>query len=140
MINATEKVGSRIDIPLLEPDFVSFLKNSPVALFNVMLRPLPGDLNSMIMIPAFFENMLIWLLIVFTAIFFRKKIPGEHIPLIIFCLSFVVILFILTGLTTPVIGAIVRYKAPALPFLFALMFLLMDKDKILRYLPKRKSK
>jgi len=140
MINATENVGSRIDIPVLEPTVVSFVKNSPVALFDVFFRPLPGDLHSVIMIPAFFENLLIWVLILITAVFFCIKIPREHIPLILFCLSFVLVLFILTGLTTPVIGAMVRYKAPALPFLFVLLFLLTDKDKILRYLPKRKKK
>lgn len=139
MINASEYVGSRIDIPVLEPGFVSFVTNSPVALFNVMLRPLPGDLSSVIMIPAFFENLLIWLLMVVAGVFFCRKIARDHLPLILFCLSFVLILFILTGLTTPVIGAIVRYKAPALPFLFVLLFILTDKDKILRYLPKRKK-
>ncbi len=32
------------------------------------------------------------------------------------CLSFITILFVLIGLTTPVLGALVRYKVPALPF------------------------
>ncbi len=138
MINNTENVGSRIDIPELSPGFFDFVKNSPVAVFNVMFRPLPGDVNSMIMIPAFLENLLIWL-IIFIAIFFRlKKIPEENIPLILFCISFTAIPFILVGLTTPVIGAIVRYKAPALPFLLAVFLMIIDKDKILRLLKRNK--
>lgn len=138
MINNTENVGSRIDIPELSPGFFDFVKNSPVAVFNVMFRPLPGDVNSVIMIPAFLENLLIWL-IIFIAIFFRlKKIPEENIPLILFCISFTAILFILVGLTTPVIGAIVRYKAPALPFLLAVFMMIIDKDKIVRLLKRTK--
>ena len=40
------------------------------------------------------------------------------------------ILFILIGLTTPVIGAIVRYKIPALPFFLMFVFLTFDMEKI----------
>ena len=140
MINESDNVGSRIDIPVLEPNLISFIKNGPVAIFNVMLRPMPGDLNSMVMIPALFENILIWLIIILAIIFRKREIPAEYIPFIIFSFSYVLFLFVLSGLTTPVIGALVRYKAPALPFLIAVLLILTDKDKILRYLKlKRKE-
>jgi len=138
MINTGGTVGSRIDIPELTPDFMSFVKNSPVAVFNVLFRPLPGDISSVIMIPAFLENLLIWL-IVFFALFFRlKKIPVDYIPLIIFSLSFTIVLFILIGLTTPVIGALVRYKVPAFPFIMAVLLIIIDKNRVLNLFRKRK--
>ena len=37
---------------------------------------------------------------------------------IVFSLIFILTLFTIIGLTTPVIGALVRYKMPALPFFF----------------------
>jgi len=49
-----------------------------------------------------------------------------------FCAGFVLILFILTGIATPVMGAIVRYKVPALPFLLIVFLLIIDKDKLLK--------
>jgi hypothetical protein len=44
-------------------------------------------------------------------------------------------MFILTGLITPVMGAIVRYKVPALPFLMILLVMLIDKEKLIKKIP-----
>lgn len=44
-------------------------------------------------------------------------------------------MFILTGLITPVMGAIVRYKVPALPFLMILLIQLIDKEKMIQKFP-----
>jgi hypothetical protein len=43
----------------------------------------------------------------------------------------VLILFVLIGFTTPVIGSIVRYKTPAMPFLLMVILLLIDTKKLL---------
>jgi hypothetical protein len=48
-------------------------------------------------------------------------------PLVPFCITFVVVLFVLSGIATPVVGALVRYKVPALPFL-VIALLLVVKD------------
>ena len=49
---------------------------------------------------------------------------------VFFALFFVLSLALLIGSVTPVLGAVVRYKAPMLPFLVFALFQLIDFDKI----------
>ncbi|MBQ4230098.1 MAG: hypothetical protein II671_00940 [Salinivirgaceae bacterium] len=66
------------------------------------------------MVLAGVENLLI--LCVLAAGLFYLKPRNLAQPDVWCCLSFITILFVLIGLTTPVLGALVRYKVPALPF------------------------
>ena len=71
---------------------------------------------------AFIENSWLVLLLVgaIIGVIQGKKAPVWAIGMLLF--SFTV--FSLIGMTAPVVGAMVRYKAPVLPFLvFALMYL-----------------
>ena len=61
-------------------------------------------------------------------LFRRKKIDGKIWVYGLF--SFVVLLFVIIGLTVPVSGAMVRYKTPAIPFMLVLFLLLIDQQKI----------
>jgi len=129
--------GSMIDPVPLEPHFLSVLKYSPVAVLNTLFRPFPNDVNSLIMVPVLIENIIIAIAIILTIIFHEKKV--QHVRIIFFCLFFVVVLSIITGLTTPVLGALARYRIPLLPFLFMMLFLLIDFEKIERFLKIKKS-
>jgi hypothetical protein len=51
--------------------------------------------------------------------------------LFLFCFFFIITFYALIGLTTPVMGAIVRYKAPLLPF-FIMIPIIMSGGKISR--------
>jgi hypothetical protein len=123
------KAGSLTDNELLQPSLFDFLVKAPKAFYTVFFRPFIFELSSPLMFPAAIENLCILLLMVIAAFFFKLK--KEHSNIVAFCISFVAITFILTGLTTPVLGAIVRYKVPALPFLFITAFLIMDKSKLM---------
>ncbi|MCX6271270.1 MAG: hypothetical protein NTU44_08655 [Bacteroidetes bacterium] len=79
----------------------------------------------MMVLPAL-ENVLLLIFILLTVYFFRK--PASK-PLFWFMLFFFISVFTLTGLITPVMGAMVRYRTPALPFLFASILMLWDKDR-----------
>lgn len=129
MINEDGNVGSRINIPVLEPDFTSFLFNTPAALTNSFFRPHLFEIHSIIALPAALENLFIIFLMLLTIVFF-KKFPLNTFPWFWFCVSFVLILFTLCGLTTPVLGALVRYRTPALPFLFIVILTFIDINKI----------
>ena len=48
-----------------------------------------------------------------------------------FCACFVILLFTLIGLTTPILGAAVRYKIPAIPFLVIAFLFILDKQKLI---------
>jgi hypothetical protein len=127
-VESMKYVGSKIDIPLLEPTMKSILFNSPGAFFRTLFRPSVFEVTNLMSFMAAFENLIIAVLLVFTAIYYTKKnLKDEWFW---FSLLFVVILFTLSGLTTPVLGALVRYKAPALPFLGITFMYLINFEKV----------
>jgi hypothetical protein len=121
--------GSAIPLADLEPTLGSVLRNAPAALANVTFRPLPGEIRSVFTFMAGMENLLI----IFTAaicLIFARNPRSWAWTYILFCLSFVVLQFIIIGETTPIIGAITRYRCVALPFLLICFLLVLDKNRI----------
>lgn len=135
----SNKVGSYIEVPKLEPTAFSFLKNAPLAFFNTFFRPHIFEAYSPIVMLAAFENLLIFVSLVLSLIFINKK-KITNLPLLYFSIFFVIIMFILCGLVTPVMGALVRYKMPALPFLFIIFLFIIDWEKLKNSLFKMFSK
>ena len=115
----SENAGSIITTEYLQPTFIDVLKHTPGAVVNSFLRPFPWeiDFNFFRLIPMienyFFILCLGWF------IYVNKKSTNLRITL--FCSSFIITLYIIIGLSTPVIGGLVRYKVPALPFLWLLI-------------------
>ncbi|MBL0049366.1 MAG: hypothetical protein IPP32_14870 [Bacteroidetes bacterium] len=126
--------GSKINIPKLAPNIGSILKNIPVALANTFFRPTVFESKNYLSLFASLENLLILALFVIS-IFYFKKPSAQELEVFIFCSSFVFILFSIIGLTTPVLGALVRYKIPALPYLFMLFRMCIDSDKLIKQFP-----
>jgi hypothetical protein len=124
-----EDKGSTIEIERLKPTAGSFIKNIPNALINTFFRPFPTEINSALILLAFLENLFIILTFVLMILYF-KKINSGRLHLILFALMFSLVMFSLVGLSTPNIGAIVRYKIPVLPFLLAAVFGLTDFERI----------
>lgn len=120
--------GSRILIPELQPTLLSFLKNAPLALYTVFLRPFPWEIHSFMMALAALENLLI-IVIILICLLYRQSFKQIQWEYVLFCLSFVINQFLIIGETTPVLGAIARYKVPALPFLLIAFLLMLDKKK-----------
>jgi hypothetical protein len=129
--------GSVTKINTLEPTLTSLITNSPTAFVNTLFRPFLWELNSPMMLLAGIENIIILLFIIICILFIKplSQIPWEYV---LFCLSFVIIQFLIIGSTTPIIGAIVRYKVPALPFLLIAFLLMLDKEKILKTIYRKK--
>ncbi|MGQ0827029.1 MAG: hypothetical protein ACT4ON_01415 [Bacteroidota bacterium] len=125
--------NTTLDLKRLQPSFFSLLMNAPNAFFNVLVQPWIWNSKGVMQLLPALENIFFIGLLLLTLIFFKRKI--ENRSMIIFCLSFVVILYVLIGLTTPAVGAIIRYKVPALPFLFIVLLLLMDRKKIAEKFP-----
>jgi hypothetical protein len=139
MINQSENVGSKINIPVLEPNFISFIKAVPNSVLNTFLRPSIFDIHSVIVIPAVIENLIFIVFFILSFLFFDKQSFNKNIVIVLFALSFIVTLSILIGLTTPVLGAIVRYKVPYLPFLLLVLLLIINNDKIYHYFFRKQS-
>jgi hypothetical protein len=121
-----------LDLQRMEPNFISLLINSPSAILNVLLRPSVFDIHNAWHLFAAVENLWLLLLMVLTVICFDKTMM-KYKEVLLFCLLFALIQFAVIGLTTPVVGAMVRYRATALPFLVTPLLLCLDLSKLNRF-------
>ena len=134
LIMQLDSAGSKIQIAKIKPTAWSVLSNVPQSLFNVFFRPLIFESNNLLSMMAGFENLMFFVFLLLSIVFF--KMPRKHEQIIfVFCASFVLILFSIIGMTTPVLGAIVRYKIPALPFLCVLFMFMIDAEKLDKRFP-----
>lgn len=116
--------GSLIAIPPIR-NTADLILNAPTALFNTYFRPHILEASSATYLVSALEN-LIYLLLIGWSIFKFRKPDQKNAAMALFCLSCVLGLGLLIGLITPILGAVVRYKIPALPFLVVGCFVLMQ--------------
>ncbi len=122
--------GSIIKMKMLEQNIMSFISAIPLAFVNVLFSPLFYNSNNLLMFFVSVENLFfILLLILFLFVFNKKYKPS---PLFYFNIFFSFLFFAVIGIATPVLGAIVRYKIIAYPFLFYALIAATDSDKINR--------
>ena len=130
---ANTSAGSYYEIPLLSPNFVSVGKAVPLGILNSFSRPFPSATISIMAIPAVLENVIIAIaLLVAVPSMFKSSNWGnrENRNVLIFQISFTLVLFAIIGITTPVAGALVRYKVAALPFLGVTLYYFIYKRYI----------
>lgn len=132
-----ENAGSLIEPIPVEPHFSSFLIYSPQAIVNTLFRPYPWEISSVLMLPAIAENLLL-ILFILLAVFFHKK-EIRHARIIWLCVFFALGLSVIIGITTPVLGALVRYRVPLLPFLYIALFLIIDFRRVESFCRLKKS-
>lgn len=122
--------GSFYEIPRLESNFVSIVKAIPQGILNTFIRPLPKQGMSLMAYPAVIENLIIIIGLLFTIpSILKPKYWERKTNSILFILFFTMLLFAVIGITTPVAGALVRYKVAALPFLSIFIFYFIEKRK-----------
>lgn len=126
------KAGSYFEIPQLQTNFKSILLAIPNGILNTFIRPLPQKGMSIMAFPAVIENVIILLglIYVFPAMFKFKNWVGK-MNVLLFIIFFTLLLFAVIGITTPVAGALVRYKVAALPFLAIFIFYFFEQKKII---------
>jgi hypothetical protein len=118
-----EHPGSVITIPLLDGTLKSLIKNIPTAFINTLTRPFIFESVNIVMMLAAIENLIILILLLLNLILYIKSpFNDEGLSFILLCKYFIVIMFCLIGWVTPILGAVVRYKVAALPFLGILIF------------------
>jgi hypothetical protein len=105
--------GSYIDLTPINSQFGQLIKNIPEALFNASCRPIPGDPGGKLKWVNSLETFGLLMLLLFGIWHNRKHRNPEERNVIVFLFVFSVILLVLIGWTTPVLGAIVRYRLPA---------------------------
>jgi len=106
-----------IEVPRLTADFAGFVRNFPFAIKMVFVHPYFGE-GGLSYIPFSVETFLFTITTVLgigVLLFKKEKMP----IFFMFCLNFGVLMLLIIGYTVPNVGAIVRYKSVALPFLLA---------------------
>ncbi|MBA3900141.1 MAG: hypothetical protein H0X62_08020 [Bacteroidetes bacterium] len=135
-INVGEEVpaGSYIKTKIFEPKWTSLITNAPEAISTVLFRPTVFEANSAMMALAALENFLI--LLICAILLYNFKIPDKKsLPLLWFSIFFTLSLAAIIGFVTPVLGAVVRYKIPLMPFLIIIFILISNKEMMVKRLP-----
>jgi hypothetical protein len=112
----TEQAKSLIEIPRLQPDWQSLLLSAPGAFLRALLLPLPWQAHNILMWLSVLENLFIATLLLMMIFSIRKADLVRVNAAMLACAVFGVSIFVLSGWVTPIIGALVRYKVPGLPF------------------------
>jgi hypothetical protein len=107
---------------------IQLVKNVPEALTNSSIRPWPTDPGSKLKIISFLESLLLFIFLIF-AIWKRRKLSKNEQLIVFSLVTFALLLFLLIGWTTPVLGAIARYRFPAQLALFIVGFILLKPSK-----------
>jgi len=123
------KAKSVINVPAIQPTASSLLLHAPAAIATVFIHPTPGDAGNPFVMMAALENIFI-LIMAFICLLFSGRKKLQAIQLICFSTFFVICMYALIGLITPILGAMVRYKVPALPFLFFILAAFIDEGKL----------
>ena len=128
------EAGSFITTPDLWPNPISFLRYIPFAVYTVIMRPYLWESGSALIKFAAIENILLLISMIVPFFVWKQKSPEEK-RIIYFLLLFILYLYILVGFTTPVLGALSRYKVPGLPFIIIIALFLIDSAKLKKFLP-----
>jgi hypothetical protein len=107
--------GSYNQTTVLDGSIGQLILLSPQKFFDVLILKDFFKHKGLLICLSILENSLLILALI-VALFF-SEIKKEHLPIVLFSLCFISCLYLITGFTTPVLGAIVRYKVPAMPFL-----------------------
>lgn len=123
------KSGSLLTQEKLEPAWKDIITKSPAAFFTTLTKPLSFHSGNVLLRITSLETLFILLMLLEAIILFRKPLKAD-VPMILFCLSFTIIIYTFLGLTTPVAGTLVRYKIVALPFLVFLAGYFISHSKL----------
>ncbi|MEO0311596.1 MAG: hypothetical protein RIQ89_1253 [Bacteroidota bacterium] len=128
LVTATN-ANSVINIPAFEPTTASIAMHSPVAFFNALTRPWLTDVHNLLTLMAALE-----ILVASSSFFWLCYKRGisfpKATPFYLFVGVFSISVLVLCGLITPVLGALVRYRMPIIPFiLFMLLQLVNSKNE-----------
>ena len=126
------KAGSKYTMTSLDSSIINFLKSLPIGFINGSFRPFPNDIKSILHLIPLIENLILIVSSIF--LFSKRKTIAINInkkqKTLVYCsIFFTIILFTLIGITTPVVGAMIRYKTPALLFLIIALISLYDNTK-----------
>ena len=135
----TEEAGSYFEVTRLAPNFWSLIKTIPEALINSLFRPFPWDASGLLLIVACLENIFVFIILLLSLIFYKKP-TKETLNTVLFFFSAGILLMLIVGWTTPVSGALVRYKIPGVIGLLIAAVLVFDQKRACQYFKQKIKK
>lgn len=132
LLSQSPVAGSLMKVDPLQPTAKSVLSNSPGAIVRSVFRPWPWELKPVMIIPATLENIFMFVLIFVMIVWYKK--PSSK-AVFWFCICYALITLTVTGLTTPVLGALVRYRITAVPFLLFALLMCLDRTRLDKKFP-----
>ncbi len=109
--------GSIIEIPEVFPSITSILEASATGVWNMLMRPYPFEADTMLKVLSTIENFVYLSFIIWLLTYVKWRCM-PHLNLVMFCALTSLSFMALIGMCTPVVGNMMRYKAPILPLLF----------------------
>ena len=119
-----------IDVTLINNSGLQLAINSFEAIVNSLFRPFPFDPGGKLIYQSMMEIWGTYFLLIFAFLKRRTLVQSEK-ALIISIILFIVSLSLLIGWVTPVLGAIVRYRFPALMAILVISLIIYKVPKSL---------
>ena len=132
-----ERAGSYIEIAKINSSVSGFLRAIPSSFFNAFLRPMIWESNNILVLFCSIE--MIFVIFFFGCCLFFKKKKIESPNEFFFFINFALILYIIIGLTTPVLGTIVRLRIFALLSLIFAALMLINLERVQLLIGKTKK-
>ncbi|MCU0388505.1 MAG: hypothetical protein MUE71_07860, partial [Chitinophagaceae bacterium] len=108
--------NTELNMKDLEPTFSGFAEVFPEAVFNVLFRPVPGEVVKPFYYLFLAELYALWLFILFVMVHFLKKLRLlSPTPEAVALLIFGIVNLLIIGYTITNTGAIIRYRSIFLP-------------------------
>ena len=120
----------------LKPKLSDLLFSLPLAVWNVLIHHTLFAIHSWLHLAAVIENLWILLIFILSIILIDKNIFAKK-EIIIFCLFFSILIFSLVGITTPVVGAMLRYRSIGMLFFIPMCLVLIDENKLKQFFSKK---
>ncbi len=128
-------VGSTIAMEQLQPNYTSLFKTAPSAIYNSLCKPGFMSAKSIFERISGLENTLVLLFLLICTAWCRTGMDKNLFSL---CFFVSITILFLIGYTTPVAGAIMRYKVPVMPFILMCGIIIFDITKIKIFSDKHK--
>lgn len=120
------QAGSVVYVPQVEATQLStFILAGLYGVSNVCFRPFLWEANSIFFTAAAIENIILVVLMLLF-VFSISKVSTDDWQMSLMCVFFAFFLFAIIGITTPVLGSVVRYRVPGLLLLLIPLSLGVD--------------
>jgi hypothetical protein len=130
LLAIAENAGSTLDKNLAEPTCDNLLSIIPSSVETALFKPFVWQQGPLFQMVFAVENLVLFAVLAILLITCFKLPEGEKLLMAVFCFTFSALNYLVIGVTIPVMGAIVHYRASAIPFLALAVLLFVDTDKL----------